>query len=79
MKKPTKNFGVCLENTNCHDLLPGKIYAVISDSSAEKANLIRVIDESGEDYLYPSSYFFLIALPLGVRRALSKANKKSVA
>lgn len=57
-------FAVCINNQNyLASLEKRKIYQVISDQSAAEQNLIRVIDESGEDYLYPNNYFALIELP----------------
>jgi hypothetical protein len=47
---------------------------VIRDASAAKHSLIRVIDESGEDYLYPVDYFIPLRLPANVKLALSKAS-----
>ena len=63
-------YAICLKNKNCEDLVVRKIYPVLSDERAEKDNHIRIIDESGEDYLYPASYFFVIELPQKVERAL---------
>lgn len=48
-----------------------KIYEVIEDEEARTQGLIRIVDESGEDYLYPQSYFIQIDLPQPVRQALS--------
>lgn len=50
-----------------------KIYRSISDPDAEKHGLLRVIDESGEDYLYPEKYFVPVRIPDKARRALSLA------
>ena len=47
-----------------------KIYQVLPDDDAEKKGYIRVIDESGEDYLYPQSYFILVELPREAKEAL---------
>ncbi len=65
-------YAICLKNKNCEDLVIRKVYPVILDERAEKDNYIRVIDESGEDYLYPASYFFIIELPQKVERALRR-------
>ncbi|HEX9654692.1 MAG TPA: hypothetical protein VGA99_13365 [bacterium] len=63
MKKSQKvQFGVCITNSE-PDLELRKIYQFLPDDSAEKSNYVRVIDESGEDYLYPSDYFVPIDLP----------------
>jgi hypothetical protein len=50
-----------------------KIYAALRDAAAEKHNMLRVVDESGEDYLYPKALFRSIALPQAVRRAVLAA------
>jgi hypothetical protein len=57
-------FVVCLKN-NGYDasLEPRKIYQMLSDEEAESHKMIRVIDESGEDYLFPASLFSRISLP----------------
>lgn len=56
-------FVICIYNAeNPASLLLRKIYQVIADSNAVKHDLIRVIDESGEDYLYPSEYFIPLEL-----------------
>ena len=65
-------FAVCLKNKGCEDLVVRKIYLVLPDENAEKAKHLRVIDESGEDYLYPAGYFFLIELPQKVERSLRR-------
>jgi hypothetical protein len=50
-------------------LKSGKIYIALRDAAAEKHGLLRVVDESGQDYLYPKKSFRPIALPLAVKRA----------
>ena len=64
------SFMLCLENKDCDDLERRKIYQVIPDEKAKKEGYVRVIDESGEDYLYPESYFILIQLPKKAQQAL---------
>ncbi len=58
-----KGFALCIDDRGCEDLEIRKVYAVIPDESAAKDGYLRVTDESGEDYLYPESYFVLIDLP----------------
>ncbi len=62
------------ENKDCEDLERRKIYQVLPDDDASKEGLVRVIDESGEDYLYPKSYFISIQLPLEAQEALYMAS-----
>lgn len=63
-------FAICLKNKGSEDLIIRKVYQVLPDENAAKKGLLRLIDESGEDYLYPASYFFLIDLPQKVERTL---------
>ena len=69
-----KMFALCVRNDECEDLEKRKIYRVISDKTAAKEGYVRVVDESGEDYLYPDSYFVLIKLPRKAQQALAAAN-----
>ena len=62
--KTSHRFVVCLKNNNFEaSLEPRKIYQVLPDKEAESHNMIRVVDESGEDYLFPASLFSPISLP----------------
>ena len=65
---------VCIENKDCEDLERRKIYQILPDDEASKEGYLRVIDESGEDYLYPESYFIYVQLPLEAQEALQKAS-----
>ena len=68
------SFVVCVDNTEYPASLERrKIYQVLPDEQAEQHSLVRVIDESGEDYLYPSSYFLPVDLPQPVQQALALA------
>jgi hypothetical protein len=67
-------FMLCIENKDCEDLERRKIYQVLSDDEASKEGYVRVIDESGEDYLYPESYFILLQLPREAQEALQVAS-----
>ena len=63
MKTETK-FVACIENKNYPASLEfGKIYRVVPDEKAAKYQMIRVVDESGEDYLYSQKSFVVIELP----------------
>jgi hypothetical protein len=72
MKKDDKaeHFVICIENKDCEDLEKRKIYQVIPDEEAAHEGYLRVIDESGQDYLYPESYFVLVELPVEAQQAL---------
>ena len=76
MKKHTRDFALCLENSgNEASLILGKVYPVVPDTRAAKDSLIRIIDESGEDYLFDRNQFVLVALPLAVRRKILALRK----
>jgi len=68
--KENYSFALCIENKDCEDLEKRKIYQVLPDEEAEKEGYIRVMDESGEDYLYPKSYFIVVQLPREAQEAL---------
>jgi hypothetical protein len=68
--KENYSFVLCIENKDCEDLEKRKIYQMLSDEDADKEGYIRVIDESGEDYLYPRSYFIAVQLPREAQEAL---------
>jgi len=62
---------ICVENRGYEaSLETRKIYEVLTDKTAEKHHQIRVIDESGEDYLYPEKYFAPVRLPLFTKEKL---------
>jgi hypothetical protein len=63
-------FALCIENEDAEDLEKGKVYQVVTDSNGNEDGFLRVIDESGEDYLYPESYFAPLDLPSNVKKAL---------
>ena len=74
MKTSKKRLVVCLKNPGYDASLERrKIYQTLADARAAKHGLIRVIDESGEDYLYPQSFFAPIELPQTLRRAVIAA------
>ena len=67
-------FVVCIKNEGyAASLELHKIYPVIYDSNAVEHHLIRILDESSEDYLYPADYFVPIKLPHAVKQALTPA------
>jgi hypothetical protein len=72
-------FAICLKNKNAEDLVVRKLYQVLPDERAAKDNYLRIIDESGEDYLYPASYFFIVDLPQKVERAIKRTLAASAA
>jgi hypothetical protein len=75
MPATKKGFAVCLRNDGlAASLKVRKLYQFIDDPDAESNSLIRVVDESGEDYLYPARLFRRLALPSDIERALQMAS-----
>ena len=62
---------LCLRNDGFEvSLEPRKVYVALPDAEAKAHGQVRVVDESGEDYLFPQSYFAAIKLPVSLRRAV---------
>lgn len=73
-KRQALKFAVCINNTDyLASLELHKIYRVLADDDAAIDGDIRVIDESGEDYLYPAEYFVFVELPQAVEKSLLRA------
>lgn len=75
MSKPDKlsqpMIAICVDNTDYEmSLQRRKVYPVIEDADAEQDNYVRIIDETGEDYLFPSSRFVLLAVTPDVEEAV---------
>jgi hypothetical protein len=74
MKSPKRTqagFAICVNNEEYPASLElHKVYRVVPDKDAEQDGDLRVVDESGEDYLYPAEYFVLVELPSKTARAL---------
>jgi hypothetical protein len=66
-------FAVCIQSDDADLLTPRMNYHVLPDESAAKSDYVRVIDNEGEDYLYPAKYFMFLDLPQEIERALSRA------
>ncbi|CAN5573134.1 hypothetical protein BH10ACI2_BH10ACI2_17940 [soil metagenome] len=64
-------FAVCINNKGFESSLEvGKLYEVVVDYEAESDNLIRVIDEDGEDYLFEAANFYPLAIPVDLAATL---------
>ncbi|WP_017303077.1 hypothetical protein [Spirulina subsalsa] len=71
MMEVSREFVVCIKNTDyAASLEVRKIYQVLPDSKASPYQMIRVVDESGEDYLYPNAYFMPIELSASLQQVL---------
>ena len=65
-----RKFVVCIRNDECEDLELRKVYRVLPDKAASRDGYLRVVEESGEDYLYPESYFAPVRLSRKAQEAL---------
>ena len=78
MRRPEKQFALCIHNEgNEASLILGKIYRVLADARASKDGLVRVIDESGGDYLFDKSQFVFVDFPQAVRKKILALQKAS--
>jgi len=74
MSRSAKQLVICIDNSGYEvSLEQRKIYIALPDTKAEKLGLLRVIDESGEDYLYPKKRFVPAELPQSVKQAVLQA------
>ncbi len=74
VEQPGLHFAICIDNTDYPAALERrKIYQIIRDDSAAAHNLLRVIDESGEDYIYPQAYFIPVDFAPSIEAALLRA------
>lgn len=71
-KVSDKKFALCIDNNGYQaSLIKRKVYEILSDPKGEADDLIRIIDESGEDYLYHKSHFVLVEFPEEVEQVLT--------
>jgi hypothetical protein len=71
MRPPTKPFALCIDNADYEaSLIPGKVYRIVPDARSAKDDLVRIVDESGEDYLYHKSYFVFLDFPKSVAKKI---------
>jgi hypothetical protein len=72
-KDSTPRFAICIQSDDADLLTPRMIYQILPDDSAAKSNYVRVVDNEGEDYLYPADYFIFFEFPPEIERALLRA------
>lgn len=71
MKVPAKTFALCIDNTDYRaSLILGKVYRILPDLAAAKDDMVRIVDESDEDYLYHKDHFVFVDFPSGVRKKI---------
>lgn len=72
-RRQATRFVVCIRNDECDDLELRKVYQLLPDRKAAREDYVRIVDESGEDYLYPESYFVPLSLSVRAQNALRAA------
>ena len=78
MKRVTRRFALCLDSAGTEaSLILGKVYRILPDARAAKDDLLRVIDESGEDYLFAKQQFAFVNLPQAVKKRILAFEKAS--
>jgi hypothetical protein len=71
MRQPTKAFALCVDNADYKaSLILGKVYRVIPNPEAAKDDLVRIVDESGEDYLFHKSLFVFVNFPKAIAKKI---------
>ncbi len=71
MHETKRRYVICLRNDGAEDLDVRKLYEVIQDAPSARRGHLRVVDESGEDYLYPEEFFAAVEVPEETERALA--------
>jgi len=78
-QRASGTFAMCVDNGGMEDLEARKVYQVLPDREASREGYIRIVDESGEDYIYPSTLFVAVKLPPAVARRLRRPTAATTA
>ena len=77
-RRASPPYVVCVSDGGYRaSLIPRRLYRVVPDVEAVERGLLRIVDESGEDYLYPAKLFLAVELPRGAARLLAKASSNT--
>ena len=69
MKAKPNSFALCIHNSGYRaSLILGKVDRILSDPTAAKDDLVRIVDESGDEYLHHKDHFVIVDFPSGVRK-----------
>jgi len=78
MKRSAKQFALCLENRgNEASLILGKVYRILPDARAARDDLVRIVDESGDDYLFNKAQFAFVEFPKAGRKKILALQRAS--
>jgi len=78
MTTEKQRFVLCIRNNGADDLEARKLYQILPDRAAFLEDYVRVVDESGEDYLYPADYFVPVTLPAAIARELAAPSRRTL-
>ena len=71
MRHLAKSFALCVDNTDYKaSLIPGKVYRIIPGPQAAKDDVVQIVDESGEDYLYHKTHFVFVDFPRAIAKRI---------
>jgi hypothetical protein len=79
VQKSTSSFALCVHDDGSDDLEQRELYQVLPDRAAAREGYLRVVDESGEDYRYPSELFVPVRLPVAIARRLVSTARRTAA
>lgn len=77
VQQSTGSFALCVDDGGLEDLEARKLYQVLPDREAAREGYVRVVDESGEDYMYPSELFVPITLPAAILKRLRGSRSRA--
>ncbi len=73
-RQPNSQFAICIHSDDPDLLTPRMVYEVLPDESAMRSQYVRVIDNEGEDYLYPADYFVFVDFPAPIQQVLLRTS-----
>lgn len=73
-RKKSMRFAVCVSAEGCDDLDVWKLYRLLPDKQAAKEDFLRIVDDSGEDYLYPANRFVVVGVAAAAAKKLLAAS-----
>ncbi len=78
MQGTKRRYVICLRTNGAGDLELRKLYEVIDDAASEQRGHLRIVDESGEDYVYPEEFFAAVEVSEETERALATAARVQI-
>jgi hypothetical protein len=70
-RRPARQFALCIDNRGYKaSLIPGKVYRIVPDPKAARDDWVRIVDESGEDYLHHRNHFLVVEFPRAITKRI---------